>query len=82
MESTKARMQHIGSALSGFWRRVPLAIRAIATGVLVAEIGISTWMASLMLVPGIWPLVVMIKADPLLPRTVTPGSIVRVAPTT
>jgi membrane protease YdiL (CAAX protease family) len=59
MENTNARMQHIGSALSGFWRRVPVAIRAIVTGFLVAEIGITTWMASLMFVPGIWSLVIM-----------------------
>jgi membrane protease YdiL (CAAX protease family) len=59
MENTNTRMQRLGSALSGFWRRVPVAIRAIATGILVAEIGITTWMASLMLVPGIWPLVIM-----------------------
>lgn len=59
MENTNSRMQHLGSVLSGFWRRVPLAIRAIVTGVLVAEIGITTWMASLILVPGIWPLVIM-----------------------
>ena len=59
MENTIARMQLAGSALSGFWRRVPVAIRAIVTGLLVAEVGIMTWMASLMLVPGIWPLVVM-----------------------
>ena len=59
MENTNARMQPVGSALSGFWRRVPVAIRAIVTGLLVAEIGIMTWLASLMLVPGIWPLVVM-----------------------
>lgn len=59
MENANARMQHLGSALSGFWRRVPVAIRAIVTGVLVAEIGITTWMASLILVPGIWPLVIM-----------------------
>jgi membrane protease YdiL (CAAX protease family) len=52
-------MQHIGSALFGFWRRVPVAMRAIVTGFLVAEIGIATWMASLMLVPGIWPLGIM-----------------------
>jgi membrane protease YdiL (CAAX protease family) len=45
--------------MSGLWQRVPVAIRAIATGVLVAEIGIATWMASLILVPGIWPLVIM-----------------------
>jgi membrane protease YdiL (CAAX protease family) len=59
MENTNTRMQHLGSALSGFWQRVPVAIRAIATGVLVAEIGIATWMASLILVPGIWSLVIM-----------------------
>jgi membrane protease YdiL (CAAX protease family) len=59
VENTIARMQHIGSALSGFWRRVPVVIRAIVTGLLVAEVGIMTWMASLMLIPGIWPLVVM-----------------------
>jgi membrane protease YdiL (CAAX protease family) len=52
-------MQLVGSALSGLWRRVPVVIRAIVTGLLVAEIGIMTWMASLMLIPGIWPLVVM-----------------------
>jgi len=59
MENTIARMQPVGSALSGLWRRVPVVIRAIVAGFLVAEIGIMTWMASLMLVPGIWPLVVM-----------------------
>jgi membrane protease YdiL (CAAX protease family) len=59
MENTNTRMQHLGSALSGFWQRLPVAIRAIVTGVLVAEIGIATWMASLILVPGIWPLVIM-----------------------
>ena len=59
MENTNTRMQHLGSALSGFWQRVPVAIRAIATGVMVAEIGITAWMASLILVPGIWPLVIM-----------------------
>jgi membrane protease YdiL (CAAX protease family) len=59
VENTIARMQLVGSALSGFWRRVPVAIRAIVTGLLVAEIGIMTWVASLMLIPGIWPLVVM-----------------------
>jgi len=52
-------MQGIGSGLSGLWRRVPVVIRAIITGLLVAEVGIMTWMASLMLLPGIWPLVVM-----------------------
>ena len=59
MENTNTRMQRLGSALSGFWQRVPVAIRAIVTGFLVAEIGITTWMASLILVPGIWPLVIM-----------------------
>jgi membrane protease YdiL (CAAX protease family) len=38
---------------------VPVVIQAIVVGFLVAEVGIMTWMASLMLVPGIWPLVVM-----------------------
>jgi membrane protease YdiL (CAAX protease family) len=41
---------------------VPVVIRAIVTGLLVAEVGIMTWMASLMLIPGIWPLVVMVGA--------------------
>jgi len=59
MENTNTRMQHLGAALSRFWQRVPIAIRAIVTGLLVAEIGIITWMASLMLIPGIWPLVIM-----------------------
>jgi membrane protease YdiL (CAAX protease family) len=38
---------------------MPLLIRAVVTGFLVAEIGIAIWMASLTLVPGIWPLVIM-----------------------
>jgi membrane protease YdiL (CAAX protease family) len=52
-------MQYLSSTLVGFWQRVPVAIRAIVTGFLVAEIGITAWMASLMLTPGIWPLVIM-----------------------
>jgi len=59
MENTNTRMQYLGSTLVGFWQRVPVAIRAIVTGFLVAEIGITAWMASLMLIPGIWPLVIM-----------------------
>jgi hypothetical protein len=59
MENTNARMQHLGSVLSRFWQCVPVAVRAIVTGFLVAEIGITAWMASLMFAPGIWPLVIM-----------------------
>ena len=59
MENATTRMQHLGFVLSGFWERVPIAVRSIVTGFLVAEIGITIWMASLIFVPGIWPLVIM-----------------------
>jgi membrane protease YdiL (CAAX protease family) len=59
MQNTNTRMQCLGSTLVGFWRRVPVPIRAVVTGFLVAEIGITAWMASLILIPGIWPLIIM-----------------------
>jgi membrane protease YdiL (CAAX protease family) len=59
MTDIRRYAQSVGSTMVRFWQRMPLLIQAIVTGVLVAEIGITMWMASLILVPGIWPLVIM-----------------------
>lgn len=59
MENANTQIRHLGATLSGFWRRVPVAIRAIVLGFLVAEVGITAWIGSLILLPGVWPLVAM-----------------------
>jgi membrane protease YdiL (CAAX protease family) len=45
--------------MARFWRRMPLLIRSLVSGVLIAEIGISVWLVAWALIPAPWPLVVM-----------------------
>jgi len=52
-------MQSSSSAIIRFWQRIPIAIRAIVLGLLVAEIGIVAWLAILALIPAPWSIVVM-----------------------
>lgn len=49
----------IDSAVSRFWQRLPVVIRALVVGFLVAEIGIGTWLAVAALMPAPWSLVLM-----------------------
>lgn len=59
MTDAKRQTQSVGLGVAGFWQRIPLLIRAPVTGVLVAEIGIATWLAAWALVPAPWSMVVM-----------------------
>jgi membrane protease YdiL (CAAX protease family) len=51
--------QAMGLAVSRFWKRLPVVIRALVVGFLVAEIGIGAWLAIAALIPAPWFLVLM-----------------------
>jgi len=53
------KSQAIESAVSRFWQRLPVVIRALVVGFLVAEIGIGAWLAVAALIPAPWSLVLM-----------------------
>lgn len=59
MTDSTRKWQAIDSAVSRFWRRLPVAIRALVVGFLVAEIGIGAWLAVAALIPTPWSLVLM-----------------------
>lgn len=59
MTDLDKQMQPSGSAITRFWQRVPVVIRAIIIGLLVAEIGIVIWLALLAFIPGPWPIFLM-----------------------
>jgi len=59
MNDSDKTTQHSDSAILGFWKRIPVVIRAVVAGLFVAEIGIIAWLASMALLPALWPIVVM-----------------------
>lgn len=59
MTGLDKQMQPSDSAIVKFWQRIPVVIRAIVVGLLVAEIGIVVWLAVLAFTPGLWPIFLM-----------------------
>jgi membrane protease YdiL (CAAX protease family) len=53
------RTQALDRGLVRLWQRTPVVIQAIVVGSLVTEVGVLAWLATLALVPGLWPIVVM-----------------------
>jgi membrane protease YdiL (CAAX protease family) len=51
--------QAADSPIIRFWRRIPVAIQAIAVGFVVFEIGVGAWLVIAALVPAPWSIVIM-----------------------
>ena len=47
------------SAVIRFWKRIPVVIRAIVSGLFVSTIGVMAWLVIVILIPSLWFIVVM-----------------------
>lgn len=58
---TNLDMQRSSSdpAITRFWKRIPVVIRAIVSGLLVSTIGVMAWVVIVVLMPSPWFIVVM-----------------------
>ena len=46
-------------AVSRFWKRIPLVIRAVVLGFLIFEIGAGAWMGILVFIPYAWLIILI-----------------------
>ena len=59
MTDVERQIQSLDSAMAIFWQRIPVLIRALVSGFLIAEIGIAAWLVVWAFVPAPWSIVVM-----------------------
>jgi len=59
MTDSDMRSQSPDPAVVRFWLRIPLVIRAIVSGLFVSTIGVFSWPVILVLIPSLWPIMVM-----------------------
>ena len=59
MTDLDRQIQSSDSAITRFWQRIPLVIRAIVSGIFVSTIGVYAWLVIGPLIPGLWAIVVI-----------------------
>lgn len=59
MDNLDRQTRSSNSALISYWQRIPLAVRAIISGLFVSTLGVYSWLVIGSFIPGPWSIVVM-----------------------